>query len=653
MWNGLSLIQRIYALMILLSLVLLTVGVVSVWQGHQLIRQLDQITQGSMQDIQLKAKNMSVIRELESRVLSISSVELVQLDGIEQDWQEQLEQLEATLPVMIFSPSQVDQAPLHQQMVNLLAHARQRSSSVAEFEKMLQTHQLDVNKVKRKTYALAVNSDDINTTMLADSLSSEIDSLSFNINRALTLETLESIEKLINNNRSLAQSIREKSQQLSQRSRQFSQRDAALVERLLVDAYDQQGLLSLHHQLVSSHEKTRQHAQKIAMHFAEIGQQVEHANRQLLAEVTEQVQLTQQQQNQYHLQLIGFIAIIGGISSLMAISLSRTLKNSLASLIITIRRMAENNLTQPVSKRLPAELGQLAQHLEILRQSQLNMIGTLKNSADQLYQVTQTNGLHTSGLTQSLQQQAKHTENVLGHTHQLNQFIAAIDEKSDFGARQAEIATQEASCGYDRVKENIQMHLSLEDKLEQAVTTIHRLRKSAGKINLAMEFIDEVAQQTNLLALNAAIESARAGAHGRGFAVVSDEVRTLAERTSGSVVEVAQIIKLLHQDVDKAVWHIEDCHHDMKVSMRCTQQAEISVTRVKTCLEQSQLTAQSISSATKQQRHLTEKIVQQMVEGDNECRNNLQQLNQLVVTGEGLQLMAGEQRKMVSQFETQ
>ncbi|WP_241538398.1 methyl-accepting chemotaxis protein, partial [Vibrio vulnificus] len=92
----------------------------------------------------------------------------------------------------------------------------------------------------------------------------------------------------------------------------------------------------------------------------------------------------------------------------------------------------------------------------------------------------------------------------------------------------------EAYNGSLNVNENIERHLALEHKLQLAVETMHRLKQSAAQINLAMKFIDEVAQQTNLLALNAAIESARAGAHGRGFAVVSDEVRTLAERTSSS-----------------------------------------------------------------------------------------------------------------------
>lgn len=653
MWNALSFIQRIYALMVLLSAVLLTVGVLSVRQGQQLIRQLDQISQVSMHDIQRQTNSLSIIRQLENGVLSVPSLELDRLDDFEQAWQEQLSQLSLDFPSILALSTQEATLSLFGHMESLVLGAKQRFVAVNQFEKMMQTHQLDISKIKRKIYSLAVASDDMNTTMLAETLSSEIDSLSFNINRALTLNNREAIQVLINNNLSLGESIREKSQQLSQRSRQFGQRDAALVERLLVDAYDKQGLLSLHHQLVISHEQTRQEAQRIAMHLAQIGQQFEHANRQLLYNVAEQVAATQQQQNQYHRRLIGFIIIIGGISSVMAFSLSRTLKHGLASLISAIRLMAENNLAKPIPNHLSAEFGQLAQHLDMLRLAQLAMIDTLKNSADQLYQVTQDNRQHTSTLTRTLQQQAQHSENVLGHTHQLNHCIAAIDQQSASGAQQADLATEQASSAYLSVQENIHMHQALDDKLQQAVATIHRLKQSAGQINVAMQFIDEVAQQTNLLALNAAIESARAGSHGRGFSVVSDEVRTLAERTSGSVVEVAQIIQCLHQDVDKAVRHIEDCHQDMKVSMSCAQQAESSVTRVNACLEQSQLTAQSIASATLQQRHLTEQIVQQMVEVDNQCRNNLQQLNQLVATGEGLQLMAGEQRQMVAQFETQ
>lgn len=192
--------------------------------------------------------------------------------------------------------------------------------------------------------------------------------------------------------------------------------------------------------------------------------------------------------------------------------------------------------------------------------------------------------------------------------------------------------------------------MALEHKLQLAVETMHRLKQSAAQINLAMKFIDEVAQQTNLLALNAAIESARAGAHGRGFAVVSDEVRTLAERTSGSVVEVRNIIDVLHHDVDTAVVQIEHCNREMQDSMNSAKQAVESVNRVKTCLDLSSQTAQSISAATKQQRSLTRQIAAKIAEIQSDSQTNLDQISHLVTTGNELQTMAAQQQKLVAQY---
>ncbi|KFK47890.1 hypothetical protein JS87_24600 [Vibrio vulnificus] len=136
----------------------------------------------------------------------------------------------------------------------------------------------------------------------------------------------------------------------------------------------------------------------------------------------------------------------------------------------------------------------------------------------------------------------------------------------------------------------------------------------------------------------------------RGFAVVSDEVRTLAERTSGSVVEVRDIIDVLHHDVDTAVVQIEHCNREMQDSMNSAKQAVESVNRVKTCLDLSSQTAQSISAATKQQRSLTRQIAAKIAEIQSDSQTNLDQISHLVTTGNELQTMAAQQQKLVAQY---
>ncbi|WP_347360444.1 methyl-accepting chemotaxis protein [Vibrio vulnificus] len=647
MGKNTSIIQRIQWLVVLLTLVLISLSGLSIWQGQQLIHQLDHISDNTMRQMQTQAEALSVVSNVENRILSVPTAQSDQLDRLAAEIEQEMSWLRQSGFVQSLNANTDE---LNSQTAGLLELAQLGTSLRVQLEKKRQVNQLTVTKVKRKIYALAVSSDDMNTTMLADSLSSEIDGLDFNTNRALTSHQPTEIEQLQEKNRALAVSIRAKSEQLKARSRQYGQSDLERVEKVLVDAFEPSGVVHEHLSVVLNQQHVQQQAQQIAMRLAHLGETLEIVNRQLLEEVAFKVADTRADQSRYHMQLVVFVLVVGGVSAVMAVNVSNTLKRSLRLLIGTIQRMAESDLTQSVPNSLPAEFGRLARHLEQLRQSQLAMIDTLTHSSTKLNQVIQQNGQRTSGLTQALQQQAERTASVVHHTHQLTQFIGDIDDESESGARQATLASQEAYNGSLNVNENIERHLALEHKLQLAVETMHRLKQSAAQINLAMKFIDEVAQQTNLLALNAAIESARAGAHGRGFAVVSDEVRTLAERTSGSVVEVRDIIDVLHHDVDTAVVQIEHCNREMQDSMNSAKQAVESVNRVKMCLDLSSQTAQSISAATKQQRSLTRQIAAKIAEIQSDSQTNLDQISHLVTTGNELQTMAAQQQKLVAQY---
>lgn len=194
--------------------------------------------------------------------------------------------------------------------------------------------------------------------------------------------------------------------------------------------------------------------------------------------------------------------------------------------------MANKQLTFAVDEKLTGEFAQLAEHLEILRLSQLSIVDTLQLSAKEMGETTTKNAEYTSAITDSMAVQAETSALVVKHTNELQCLIENIAVQSESGAQQSDVATEEVLKSYQNVSQNIVRHNELDERLRLAVEVIHRLQQRAMQITKAMTFIEEVAQQTNLLALNAAIESARAGEHGRGFAVVSDEVRNLAERTS-------------------------------------------------------------------------------------------------------------------------
>ncbi len=288
--------------------------------------------------------------------------------------------------------------------------------------------------------------------------------------------------------------------------------------------------------------------------------------------------------------------------------------------------------------------------IEILRLSQLSIVDTLQLSAKEMGETTTKNAEYTSSITDSMAVQAEKSALVVKHTNELQCLIENIAMQSESGAQQSDVATEEVLKSYQNVTQNIARHNELDERLRLAVEVIHRLQQRALQITKAMTFIEEVAQQTNLLALNAAIESARAGEHGRGFAVVSDEVRTLAERTSKTVDEIHRVVDALNLDVEKAVCEIESCSSEMNISMESATSTSESVTKVKICLEQTNRIAQSISTATIKQRQLADYIVEQLAMVEKHSQNNHKKVKNLAQLGTQLKLTSEKQNNIVTQF---
>lgn len=648
MLKNLSIVKRVYLMVMFVTALLLTVCAMSIWQGKHLIAQLEQISAYQMADMQTNASSLSLVSDIKNKVLSIPGAGEEQLVKLKQELKSSVQTLrEAAAQTQstgyIGSGLSDDLNQLFTNMDNSLARSE-------ELEKDQHRYQSAINRVKRTIYTLAATTDDMNTSMVAENYSGQIDSLTFNTDRALLSNDINVVEQLIGKNRSLAASIRQQGNQLDERSRQFSKRDLALVEKVIFSATDEQGVVSKHLIALENQRAIHVKAQMISEKLHLLETNLELAKQQLLDQVNMQVSASQEKQSQHQLQLVLFVTIMGGVGVVFIVTLSRELKRSLKSLISAIEKMANKQLTFAVDEKLTGEFAQLAEHLEILRLSQLSIVDTLQLSAKEMGETTTKNAEYTSAITDSMAVQAETSALVVKHTNELQCLIENIAVQSESGAQQSDVATEEVLKSYQNVSQNIVRHNELDERLRLAVEVIHRLQQRAMQITKAMTFIEEVAQQTNLLALNAAIESARAGEHGRGFAVVSDEVRNLAERTSKTVDEIHGVVDALNLDVDKAVCEIESCSRDMKVSMESATNTSESVTKVKICLEQTNRIAQSISTATIKQRQLANYIVEQLAVVEKHSQNNHKKVKNLAQLGTQLKLTSEKQNNIVTQF---
>jgi methyl-accepting chemotaxis protein len=151
--------------------------------------------------------------------------------------------------------------------------------------------------------------------------------------------------------------------------------------------------------------------------------------------------------------------------------------------------------------------------------------------------------------------------------------VQEVARNATEAAKAASHSDEEAQNGQAVVDRTINAIDALASEVDRAANVIHRLEQDSDKIGTVLDVIKGIAEQTNLLALNAAIEAARAGEQGRGFAVVADEVRTLASRTQQSTAEIQQMIERLQAGAQEAVSVMEDSRSRASDSVSSAQSA--------------------------------------------------------------------------------
>jgi len=243
--------------------------------------------------------------------------------------------------------------------------------------------------------------------------------------------------------------------------------------------------------------------------------------------------------------LILIIAVLG--------KTSRNIINPIHELLSVFNKMASGDFTQKVIVRSQDEIGQLQTATNATIAHLHSMIEDVTEATEELSE-SSTNMSQVIGSTsEGVQNQQSQTEQV---ATAMNQMASTVQEVARYASEASDAAKQantEANAGSNVVNSAIGSINALAEQIEQASSVINRLEKDSIEIGTVLDVIKGVAEQTNLLALNAAIEAARAGEQGRGFAVVADEVRTLASRTQQSAEEIQQMIERLQAGAQEAV----------------------------------------------------------------------------------------------------
>jgi methyl-accepting chemotaxis protein len=189
------------------------------------------------------------------------------------------------------------------------------------------------------------------------------------------------------------------------------------------------------------------------------------------------------------------------------------------------------------------------------------------------------------GVAKGAQEQAISINRISEMTNQISESTQFVKKNIEMVTNQADEASKLSRDGSKQVEATIIGMQSIQDKVNQSANAVKEMGQRSEKIGIIVETIEDIASQTNLLALNAAIEAARAGEHGKGFAVVADEVRQLAERSSKATREIAELVKGIQQTIITAVAAMEESGSEVEKGVAMAGDAGIALDRILTASE--------------------------------------------------------------------
>ena len=300
------------------------------------------------------------------------------------------------------------------------------------------------------------------------------------------------------------------------------------------------------------------------------------------------------------------------IMALLVTLIARSIVRPLREAVLAMANIAsgESDLTRSLDTHGRDEITQLGQHFNAFTHKLRTVISHLQGTATALEQSSTALGNDASEAQQRCQHQAMQMEQVATAINEVTYAVQEVAKNAEHAASEMSGARGQAQLGQQNIDSSLKQIGQLSNTINEAVDVIRTLATQSDEIGSVLEVIRSIAEQTNLLALNAAIEAARAGEQGRGFAVVADEVRLLAQRTQKSTAQIQTMIEGLQAHSEAAVTVIGSSRQASQLTVEQATEAGQSLASIGKALNTLNALNTSIASATLQQAHAVEDINQ-------------------------------------------
>ncbi len=326
-------------------------------------------------------------------------------------------------------------------------------------------------------------------------------------------------------------------------------------------------------------------------------------------------------------------------------------------LLSKLRRIAEvanqisnKDLTHSCSMRSADMIGEIISSFNAMATNLRNLLGETGKLSHSVSHDSRDLTAFFSGVAHQLSEQSGQVDGIRRAVTELTETVSAIADRANATASRGRTAAEQATAGNQIVLATIEGMEQISSRVGAAASAVEDLRARSQQINAIVRTIHDIADQTNLLALNAAIEAARAGEQGRGFAVVADEVRKLAERTTSATGEISAMLGAIHQMIDQTVKTIGEGAQTAAVGVAKAREAGTALTEIVASSSEVNHLIDEIAQATERQQssvHLVGDSITRIAELIGQIRDDVQDGARRAAT---MAEMAGSLDRSVAEF---
>ena len=286
----------------------------------------------------------------------------------------------------------------------------------------------------------------------------------------------------------------------------------------------------------------------------------------------------------------------------------RSISGALSEGVDVANRLATGDLTASVTIRSTDEIGTLMTAMDNMVKSLRLLIGKIKYAADNMASGSEQLSASAEEISRGMNEQTSRSTQIATAAEQMSQTVVDVAKNTSNIAQISTQAFDHAKDGEGVVKRSVDEVQAIASTVAESSQVMKRLGESSGQIGDIVGVINDIADQTNLLALNAAIEAARAGEQGRGFAVVADEVRKLAERTTQATSQINSMISSIQSEVAHAGVAMNNATLRVESGVEFSRKTGDSLSNIVSSVNTLQSMVQQIASATEEMSSVSETI---------------------------------------------